>query len=56
MMSKGEENWNMGMFAAAKCDQKNLVELFIEKGADNWNGEWLLQQKAVISIWLISSF
>ena len=32
-----ESDWDEGMYWAAKRGHKDIIEYFIEKGADNWN-------------------
>src|SRR5437868_6260091 len=36
-IEKGVNNWDYGMFGAAKGGHKDLVDFFIEKGARKWN-------------------
>ena len=36
-ISKGANDWDMGMHGAAQGGHKDLVEYFISKGANNWD-------------------
>jgi hypothetical protein len=45
LISKGANDWNLGMASAAHGGHKDLVDFFIKKGAGDLNWGCMLQQK-----------
>ena len=47
---KGADNWNLGMNYAAQGEHKDLVEFFIEKGADDFTSvaKYAIKEKDIL--------